>query len=249
MITFGSLFSGIGGIDLGLERAGMVCKWQVEIDDFCQKVLQKHWPEVRKYRDVREVGKHNLEPVDLIAGGFPCQDVSTNGLRRGLEGQRSTLWDEYARIISEIKPRWILAENVLGLFSANDGWFFSKVLIDLANLGYSAGWSTISTGYFSSLPHQRNRVFVVAYPTSERWEAFEIYKKISQENKRISGKYSSTNDKEVWRISNSDFCGEANGIPNWMDRLKSLGNAVVPQVAEYIGRCIVEADKSLTQRR
>lgn len=196
-MNFGSLFSGIGGIDLGLERAGMTCKWMVEIDDFCQKVLEKHWPEVKKYRDVREVGKHNLEPVDLIAGGFPCQDVSTNGLRRGLQGERSTLWDEYARLIGEIKPKWVLAENVLGLFSANDGRFFSKVLIDLADLGYSAGWSTISTGYFANLPHQRNRVFIMAYPTSERWKALEIYKKFSQENKRISGEYCSSNDKAM----------------------------------------------------
>ena len=90
--TFGSLFAGIGGFDLGFERAGMVCRWQVEIDEFCQKVLAKHWPDVTRYGDVRECGKHNLEAVDLICGGFPCQDVSVAGKRAGLEGKRSGLW-------------------------------------------------------------------------------------------------------------------------------------------------------------
>ena len=105
-MRFGSLFAGIGGFDLGFERAGMECAWQVEIDEFCNKVLAKHWPNVRRYKDVREVGKHNLEPVDLICGGFPCQDVSLAGQRAGLEGKRSTLWSEFYRIICEIRPKF-----------------------------------------------------------------------------------------------------------------------------------------------
>lgn len=94
-IRFGSLFSGIGGIDLGLERAGMQCVWQVEIDEFCRKVLTKHWPDVPKFNDVRECGKHNLEQVDLIAGGFPCQDISNAGKRAGIDGKQSGLWSEF----------------------------------------------------------------------------------------------------------------------------------------------------------
>jgi len=137
-MKFGSLFSGIGGFDLGFERAGMQCAWQVEIDEACNKVLEKHWPAVKRYRDVREVGKHNLESVDLICGGFPCQDVSFAGLRKGLEGKRSTLWSEFYRIICEIKPRWIVAENVLGLLSSDNGQFFGNILRDLAEGGYDA---------------------------------------------------------------------------------------------------------------
>lgn len=159
MITFGSLFAGIGGIDLGLERAGMVCKWQVEIDPFCQKVLQRHWPNVTRYSDVRECGKHNLEPVDLICGGFPCQDVSIAGERKGLEGERSTLWSEYARIIYELKPRWIVAENVRGLLSANDGRFFGTVLEDLARRGYDAEWQLLPANLLGA-PHERERMFI-----------------------------------------------------------------------------------------
>ena len=109
-MTFGSLFSGIGGIDLGLERAGMECKWQVEIDPYCQKVLAKHWPDVRRYDDVRSVGADTLEAVDLIAGGFPCQDVSVAGKRAGLkEGTKSGLWFEippnHLRVTTPIRLR------------------------------------------------------------------------------------------------------------------------------------------------
>ena len=92
-MRFGSLFAGIGGFDLGLERAGMECVWQVEIDDFCNRVLEKHWPHVKRYRDVHDVGEHNLERVDLICGGFPCQDISNSGSKRGINGERSGLWE------------------------------------------------------------------------------------------------------------------------------------------------------------
>ena len=108
IITVGSLFAGIGGLELGLERAGMETKWQVEIDPFCQKVLAKHWPEVTKYEDIREVGEHNLEPVDLICGGFPCQPHSLAGKRNASEDERD-LWGEMFSVICEIKPRWVLA--------------------------------------------------------------------------------------------------------------------------------------------
>ena len=99
--TFGSLFSGIGGMDLGLERAGMVCRWQVEINTFCQMILTKHWPDVPKYADIRTVGGSNLEKVDLVAGSFPCQPYSIAGKRRGKEDDRY-LWDEMLRIIREV---------------------------------------------------------------------------------------------------------------------------------------------------
>src|SRR6476661_6834913 len=130
MLTFGSLFAGIGGIDLGLERAGMRCAWQVEIDDYATRVLAKHWPDVTRFRDVRSVGAHNLTPVDLLAGGFPCQDISDAGKRAGIEGARSGLWSEFARLIGELRPRYVLVENVTALLRRGMG----TVLGDLAAL-------------------------------------------------------------------------------------------------------------------
>jgi site-specific DNA-cytosine methylase len=122
--TFGSLFAGIGGMDLGLERAGLTCRWQVEIDPYCRKVLAKHWPDVPKLEDVRDAGAHNLQPVGLIAGGFPCQDISNAGKRAGIDGERSGLWSEYARIIRELRPRYVLVENVSALLARG----FERVL-------------------------------------------------------------------------------------------------------------------------
>ena len=164
-MTFGSLFAGVGGFDLGLERAGMVCKWQVEIDGFCQKVLAKHWPDVPRFVDVRDCGMHNLEPVNLIAGGFPCQDVSIAGKRKGLQGEQSGLWAEFARIVCEVKPRWVLVENVPGLLSSNAGRDFGTILRDLAACGYDAEWDCIPAAAFGA-PHLRYRVFIVAYSKS-----------------------------------------------------------------------------------
>jgi len=169
MLTFGSLFAGIGGLDLGLERAGMICKWQVEIDAYCLKVLEKHWPNVKRYGDVRECGRHNLEPVDLICGGFPCQDVSYAGKRKGLkEGTRTGLWYEFARIIREIRPQWVLAENVPGLLSVDSGRGMGTVLRDLAESGYDAEWDCIPAAVFGA-PHFRYRVFIVAHTDCRRW--------------------------------------------------------------------------------
>lgn len=133
-LTFISLFAGIGGIDLGLERAGMRCVAQVEIDDYATRVLAKHWPTVRRLRDVRSAGAHNLPRADVIAGGFPCQDISNAGRRAGIGGERSGLWAEYARIVRELRPRYVLVENVAALLSRG----VDRVLGDLAALGYDA---------------------------------------------------------------------------------------------------------------
>jgi len=103
-LSFGSLFAGIGGFDLGFERAGMVCKWQVEIDDYATRVLAKHWPSVHRERDIRDCGPHNLERVDVICGGFPCQDISYAGLGAGLDGERSGLFFEAIRLVCELRP-------------------------------------------------------------------------------------------------------------------------------------------------
>ncbi len=158
-MKFGSLFSGIGGLDLGLERAGMICGWQVELDDYCNRVLEKHWPKVKRYGDVKEI--KDLEWVDLICGGFPCQPVSVAGKRQGTDDSR-WLWPEFARIIRMVRPRYALIENVPGLLSANNGGAMSEILGDLASLGYDAEWDCVSAESVGA-PHLRWRVFIVAY--------------------------------------------------------------------------------------
>ncbi len=161
-MTFGSLFSGIGGLDLGLERAGMECKWQVEQDEFCRKVLTKHWPYVPKYVDVRFIKE--LAYVDLICGSFPCQPVSVAGKQAGTDDDR-WLWPEFARIIRLVRPRCALIENVPGLLTANNGGAMAEILGDLAALGYDAEWDCVSAESVGA-PHLRWRVFVVAYACS-----------------------------------------------------------------------------------
>ena len=171
-----SLFSGIGGLDLAAEWAGMHTVAFCEIDDYACKVLEKRWPGVPIYQDVREltaesVRADGIPQIDLITGGFPCQDVSCAGKRTGFhdsDGQvtRSGLWAEYARIIGEVKPRWIVAENVRGLLSIPAmgiaGGGFGIVLRDLADLGYRAGWCCYGAADVGA-PHRRERVFIVAH--------------------------------------------------------------------------------------
>lgn len=236
-LTVGSLFSGIGGLDLGLERAGMAVKWQVEIDDYCNRVLAKHWPDIPRYRDVRTVGRHNLESVDLICGGFPCQDVSVAGKRAGINGERSGLWREFIRIIGELRPRFVLVENVPGLFL--DGGI-GRVLGDLAEVGYDAEWSTVSACALDA-PHTRERVFIVAYPKSKglsesSWARLD---KAGFPGPQCHG-LDARGDAGHW-TTEPGVGRMAHGVPGRVDRLRSLGNAVVPQVAEWIGRRILAA--------
>jgi DNA (cytosine-5)-methyltransferase 1 len=240
-MKFGSLFSGIGGMDLGLERAGMQCQWQVEIDEFANRVLQKHWPSVPRFRDVRECGAHNLTPVDLITGGFPCQDVSIAGRRAGLAGTRSGLWAEFARIIGELRPRYILVENVTGLLVGGMG----RVLGDLSERGYDAEWETLQAP--TSALHLRKRVFIFAYPTGERPVCNEVFK----------GEH--TKGHTSWEANSPTVHLEAigrtypaipshlrmvDGLSTGLDGIKGLGNAVVPQVAQSIGERIICANKN-----
>lgn len=222
-MKFGSLFAGIGGFDLGLERAGMECVWQVEIDPFCRKVLEKHWPNVKRLEDVRTVGKHNLEPVDLICGGFPCQDISNAGKRAGIDGERSGLWSEFHRIICELRPRYALVENVAALLQRG----IERVLGDLAACGYDAEWHCLAAANFGA-PHIRERLFLVAYPCVRNGARLKWGRKPF----RYPGSCRGADQPGLDRASY--------GISNRVDRLKSLGNAVVPQVAEWIGRRIME---------
>jgi len=140
----------------------MLCKWQGEIDGYCLKVLEKHWPNVRRYGDVRECGRQNLEPVDLICGGFPCQDVSVAGRRKGLAGSRSGLWFEFHRVLEELRPRWVVIENVPGLLSSRQGRDFALILRGLAELGYLSAWRILDAQYFG-VAQRRRRVFIVGH--------------------------------------------------------------------------------------
>lgn len=159
-LTFGSLFSGIGGFDLGFERAGMQCAWQVEIDAKARQVLDKHWPNVPKVEDVRDVRAGTVSAVDVICGGFPCQDVSVAGRRAGLAGDRSGLWFEFHRILDELHPRWTVIENVPGLLSSNGGADFAVILSGLVECGYRVCWRVLDAQYFG-LAQRRRRVFIV----------------------------------------------------------------------------------------
>ena len=280
-LRYGSLFSGIGGIDLGMDMAGFECAWQVEIDGYCRQILDKHWPGVQKYKDIYELKGEEIEPVDILCGGFPCQPVSVAGKRGGVDDER-WLWDEFYRLICEIRPRWVVAENVTGLFSANSGRAFAGVLRDLAEGGYDAVWDVYPAGGPGGVgaPHRRERVFLVAHTDSSQSvkdardvrEEFKV-PKVNREDisavvsggssedvantntKRLQGmvKESQTGARQIQQIG---FCSRtsrwkgwdvepnvgrvANGVPRRVDRLRALGNGVVPQVAYKVARMIYE---------
>lgn len=229
-MNFGSLFSGIGGLDLGLERAGMRCSWQVESDAYAQRVLEKHWPDVPRFRDIRDIRGEELPPVDLICGGFPCQDLSVAGKGAGIQGKRSGLWREFARLVEEIRPAWVLIENVPALRTRG----LRVVLGDLWASGYDAEWDGLPASAFGA-PHRRDRLFVVAY--SNRQGQLQPRRHIFEGRGWASDSGSTSN---AWTVE-PDVGRVATRVPSRVDRLRCLGNAVVPQVAEYVGRLIMEA--------
>ena len=179
-MNVGSTFSGVGGFDLGFERAGMRVLWQAEIDEWCRRVLRWHWPDAAIYDDVRNVRSSagekdtNTRPdsrertsrikwnagIDLLCGGFPCQDLSVAGKRAGFKGERSSLFFEFARIADELRPRWIVLENVVGLLSSAEGRDFGILLATLAEIGYGCAWRVVDARYFG-VPQRRRRVFIV----------------------------------------------------------------------------------------
>jgi len=230
-VTVGSLFSGIGGIDLALERAGMSVAWQVENDPYCQRVLAKHWPAVRRYRDVRELTGYELESVDLIAGGFPCQPVSVAG-KRLAQADTRWLWPEFIRLIRVVRPRYVFVENVPGLLVRGMG----DVLGDLAASGYDAEWDCIPAAAVGA-HHRRNRVWIVAYTATKRLEG----RLFSEASRNSLAQFASESGR--WPVE-PDVGRVAHGVSARVDRLKGLGNACVPQVVEWIGRMILAFDKA-----
>lgn len=248
MLTIGSCFSGIGGLELGLEwTGGFETKWQIEMDKYATKVLEKHWPNVKRYTDIRDVVRPPV--VDVICGGFPCQDVSIATKKKGLKGKRTTLWSEMHRIICEVKPRWVLAENVPGLLSSDDGRFFGNILRDLASAGYDAEWGVLSAAGVGA-PHLRQRLFIVANPNGFRWNCLDESKENGRSKINIEMFKAWRNAKDRLHLSmvsaksdpSSGTIRNDDGLSVGMDRLRCLGNAVVPQVAQKIGEMILKYD-------
>lgn len=239
-LTFGSLFAGIGGFDLGLERAGMVCKWQVEIDPFCRAVLAKHWPDVRRHEDVRTVGAHNLEPVDVVCGGFPCQDVASNGTKIGIGGSKSGLYAEALRVVREIRPRVVLLENVADLLVRGMG----TVLGELAAVGYDAEWECLPAAAFG-LPQPRWRVFIAAYARPVGCEvSYEWLQGGPFARARIDGHGLVEAEHKAAQAARL-VRGMDDGLPGTVDRVAACGNSIVPAHAEWLGRRIIEADAAM----
>jgi DNA (cytosine-5)-methyltransferase 1 len=303
-------FSGLGGFSLGLERTGgfetvAFC----EIEPFPRKVLAKHWPGVPQYDDVRtltaEVLARDGIAVDVITGGFPCQDLSVAGKQRGMgEGTRSGLWSEIVRLIGELRPRYVIVENVAALLagpSEKRGGWFGRVLGDLAECGYDAEWENIPASAVGA-SHRRERVWVVAYPSIQGWSDEKANTecpdancsgphrqemhvngnaKPGDEQKRVSKPLGSVlaNANEIgraemgipyqprerrksksarktddafprrehsiagWWLPEPDVGRVAHGVPDRSHRLAALGNAVIPQIPELIGRAILAAEK------
>jgi len=237
-MTFGSLFAGIGGLDLGLERAGMECLWQVEINDYATQVLERHWPGVRRHRDVRTFPPAGDWSVDLICGGFPCQDISNAGRRSGIEGSQSGLFFEVIRVARQLRPRFLLLENVSALLARGMG----TVLRELAEIGYDAEWHCISSASMGA-PHKRERVFIMAHSNIEGLQGRNSKGVPERTVERITGKGGScTGELSDHWVTEPDVGRVADGVPRRVDRLKCLGNAVVPQVAEFIGRAIAKRE-------
>ena len=256
------LFSGIGGFSLGLERAGFKTVAFCEVDKKCQAVLKKHWPDVPMFDDVSNLkGKDIEEKIDVICGGFPCQDISLAGKGAGLAGKRSGLWSEFHRLIKEIRPKYAIIENVSALRSRG----LDQVLGALSEIGYDAEWHCITAASVGA-PHRRDRIWIVAYSSSRRFKS--LHNRNSESNDVISSSINVSNSnseglqgqrkitgrisKELqntsysrWWQTEPDVGRVANGIPGRVDRLKQLGNAVVPQIPQLLGMAIMEREKCL----
>lgn len=279
MYTVGSLFSGIGGFDIGLEKTGQFKTiWFSEVDEYATRILKKHWPDVPNHGDIKTIPWRKIKKPDIIIGGFPCQDVSIAGKGAGIkEGTRSGLWKEFAKAIRILRPKYALIENVPML--ANRG--LNIVLSDLAKIGYDAEWNIISAASVGA-PHKRERLFIIAYPNISNSNSLRCNRRSNEESKwsetnaeiqrrGISAGSSNHGSKRVQRFSQKqiqkfpefswcenvrrieDLQGrpdipkplirrDNNGLSTrfYKDRIKCLGNAIVPQVAQAIGEMILE---------
>lgn len=269
-LTFGSLFAGIGGFDLGLERAGLVCKWQVEIDRYASSVLAMRWPSVPRWGDVQTFPPDDADDwnVDLICAGPPCQPISQAGHRKGKDDER-WMWGECLRVIATLKPKLFVAENPTMLLRNDSGRTFSGILAALAAIGYESEWHVIPAAAVGA-PHRRGRVFVMAHANEQRWRWCDEAGALqglgaSGDQPAGSGPEGGGGRQEMAaaegnaghvrrrrkaaqcvpglpRTPRLDWPPEpdvgrvVDGFPTRVDRLRCLGNAVVPQVAEFVAR-------------
>ena len=230
-LSVGSLFSGIGGLDLGLERAGMKVVWQSENDPYACRVLAKHWPEVPNLGDITTIDWSTVPRVDLICGGFPCRDISsarTANARQGLHGRESALYWHMSDAVAALEPTWVLIEN-------SPEWrrWVPTVRLDLLGRGYSSVSFVVPAGSVGA-PHKRPRAFVVAHANSKSKPLRTLYEE-------MAGLSALPGDGGYWRESFTGPLRVDDGLPARMDRLRCLGNAAVPQVAQLIGTRILEA--------
>lgn len=227
MLSIGSLFSGIGGLELGLEWAGLgPVIYHVEIDPLCQRILQKHWPEAEIFSDITK--QENYPVVDLLCGGFPCQDISScnvNG-RLGLEGGKSGLWREYKKVIERSRPKFVVVENV----SNGKEMWLPTVRRDLFMLGYNTAAYAISARDVGAL-HIRKRIFVVGNTDT-------CYKPTRTVHEKAQRMQTHARPMRHWRDPLPSVLRVDDGIPFGVDRSKALGNAVVPQCSEVVGKII-----------
>lgn len=248
------LFSGIGGFSLGLERAGFETIAFCEIEEYPQKVLAKHWPDIPCAQDVTKLtykdgvlyddGREIYRgAIDAICGGFPCQDLSKAGLRKGFNGERSSLYTHMLRIISECLPEVAIFENVTELLNGESGRLFAQFLYDLAAVGYDAEWHCISASAIGKA-HHRDRVWIIAYPNSTMRKGLDFPKPLlayTEESRRRE--YTRAVDATLPADDYTKLRPGLNGVSGEVGRtrgqLKAYGNAVVPEIPEIIGRAIM----------
>ena len=233
------LFSGIGGASLGLHWAGMRTIAFCEQDKYCRRILQKHWPDTPAYTDIRTLTAARLRtdavpPPDIVVGGFPCQDISLAGRAAGIQGPRSSLWTHMERLVAECRPRWVVAENVPGLRSRGA----DRVCAGLETLGYTV-WPLVVGAVHAGAPHRRQRAWLVARshapdPPSPRLE-------MGQHSPAPTPPGLPPERRGRWPPE-PGLRRVGHGLPARVDRIKALGNAIVPTTMAMIGRAILAAD-------
>lgn len=248
-LTHGSCFAGIGGFELGAKNAGIKTVWSIENNEFCQQILKKHFPKTQIYGDIYET--NTVEYVDIITGGFPCQDISVNGKGDGITGEKSSAWSQMFRICSLVRPKYIVIENSPALtFRGLD-----RVLSDLSTIGYDAEWQCIQNNLFG-FPHERERIYLVAYPNRIRTQGLvqvnKEFRSIFQLPKQKRQKTSRQDNAlfvATWikqQAENRVF-GDNDGLSNYVDRVTAIGNTVNPVVTEWLFNCIKNFENENTR--
>jgi DNA (cytosine-5)-methyltransferase 1 len=246
MLNHFSLFSGIGANDLAAEWAGFRTVGQCEWADFPTKVLEKHWPDVPRWRDIHDltgnaIRSAGISDITVLSGGFPCQPHSIAGKRKASSDERD-LWPEYKRIICETKPRWVVGENVSGILTSESGRFFGGILRDLAELGFDVGWCCIPASWVGAI-HRRERLFVIAHTNSKRIQGLDIQKSIRPDSEEpFRWELTGAIDAALPADDYARIRGNFDGVPQVMDQLKSIGNSIVPYQVYPIYQAIADIE-------